>query len=216
MKAADDGIPKFKGGDKDLREKIEKTMLDLNPNEVKFHHIIGLDEIKKQLKEEVLLSLYMPQNFKRRNGILFYGPPGNGKTMLAKALAAECGTTFFNVSSSILGSRYTDSERLVQLLFEMAKFYSPSIIFLDEIDSIWDSMYINFNRRLRSEILFQMDEVSFKKANEEDNIVIVLCATNNPLVLDDSLGSRLVKKNLFSNTRFKIKSRNFCNEFEIN
>ena len=126
------------GMNKDLIEALERDIVQRNPN-VKWDDIAGCDDAKKLLKEAVVLPMIMPEFFRgiRRpyRGVLMVGPPGTGKTMLAKAVATECKTTFFNVCSSSLTSKYHgESEKLVRLLFEMAHFYAPSTVFIDEID----------------------------------------------------------------------------------
>jgi spastin len=134
--------------------------LDHSPN-IKWDDIQGLDEVKKVLKESIVLPTLRPDIFKGilspAKGILLYGPPGNGKTLLAKAIATECKSTFFSCSAVTFTSKWMgESEKLVRALFQLAYEREPSVIFIDEIDSIMGSRGGNeheASRRLKTEFL---------------------------------------------------------------
>ena len=202
------------GPDTDLIEMVEREVVDMNPN-VSFDDIAELETAKRALTEAVVLPLLMPDFFVglRRpwKGVLLYGPPGTGKTLLAKALATQGKTTFFNVSPTTFASKWKgESEKLVRILFEMARFYAPSTIFIDEIDSVGTKRTDGENeasKKVLAEMLVQMDGISELNSGKNDDtinngseeevkpkFVMVLGATNMPWDLDDALRRRFEKR----------------------
>jgi vacuolar protein-sorting-associated protein 4 len=156
-----------------------------------------LGTAKQLLHEAVIMPVKQPQIFQGKRkpwkGILLYGPPGTGKSFLAKACATEAEGHFFSVSSSDLVSKFLgESERLVRTLFQMAREQKPSIIFIDEIDSLCGSRTEGENdatRRIKTEFLVQMDGVG-----HDDEGVLVLGATNVPWGLDSALRRRFDRR----------------------
>ncbi|CAI9114069.1 OLC1v1014688C1 [Oldenlandia corymbosa var. corymbosa] len=194
----------YEGPDADLAAMLERDVLETSPG-VRWDDVAGLSEAKRLLEEAVVLPLWMPEYFQgiRRpwKGVLMFGPPGTGKTLLAKAVATECGTTFFNVSSATLASKWRgESERMVRCLFDLARAYAPSTIFIDEIDSLCNARGASgeheSSRRVKSELLVQVDGVSNSATNEDGTrkIVMVLAATNFPWDIDEALRRRLEKR----------------------
>ncbi|KAL9647645.1 hypothetical protein ABK040_015135 [Willaertia magna] len=179
-----------------LLGQLEGAIVKEKPN-VKWEDIAGLEGAKEALKEAVILPLKFPQLFTGKRtpwrGILLYGPPGTGKSYLAKAVATEADSTFFSVSSSDLVSKWQgESEKLVRSLFEMARQNKPSIIFIDEIDSMCSSRGEGDNdstRRIKTEFLVQMQGVG-----KDDTGVLVLAATNVPWGLDPAIRRRFERR----------------------
>uniref|UniRef100_A0A2L2XZD7 vesicle-fusing ATPase n=1 Tax=Parasteatoda tepidariorum TaxID=114398 RepID=A0A2L2XZD7_PARTP len=182
---------------KKLTHQLEGAIVVEKPN-IKWSDVAGLEGAKEALKEAVILPIKFPHLFtgKRKpwKGILLFGPPGTGKSFLAKAVATEANnSTFFSVSSSSLVSKWLgESEKLVKNLFEMGRQQKPSIIFIDEIDSLCSSRSDNESesaRRIKTEFLVQMQGVG-----TDNDGILVLGATNIPWVLDAAIRRRFEKR----------------------
>jgi len=127
----------------EYEKRIASEVIHPDDIDVTFSDIGGLEEIISALQESVIIPLLYPALFRSSSsllaapkGVLLYGPPGCGKTMLAKALAKESGATFINIAASVLTNKwFGESNKLVAGLFGLARKTQPSIIFIDEIDS---------------------------------------------------------------------------------
>ena len=181
---------------------------------VHWDDIVGLSNAKRILREAVVMPLKFPNLFKDKKlltpwkGVLLHGPPGTGKTLLAKAVASE-GTTFFNISASTIISKWRgDSEKLIRILFELARFHAPSTVFIDELDSIMTKRSTSgeheASRRMKTEMLTQMDGLIQSKA-----LVFVLAASNFPFDLDPALLRRLEKRILVPLPEYKSRINMF-------
>ncbi len=160
--------------------------------DVKWEDVGGLEEIKRELMEAIEWPLKYPQLFKKAytqppKGILLYGAPGTGKTLLAKAVANESGVNFISVKGPSLISKYVgESERGIREVFKKAKQASPTILFFDEIDSLVprrgsSSTDAHVTERVISQFLTEMDGI------EELKGVVVLAATNRIDLIDPAL-----------------------------
>ncbi|CAK9290620.1 unnamed protein product [Gordionus sp. m RMFG-2023] len=216
--------------DPKLIEMIENEIIDKNLK-VTWDDIAGLDFVKSVIKEIIIWPLLRPDIFtglrKPAKGILLFGPPGTGKTLIAKCIASFCNDlavnlsqndasppsnnkvknngkmTFFNISSSVLLSKWVgESEKLVRALFETATIHAPSLIFIDEVDSILcsrnasnssssDTSDNESSNRLKTEFLIRLDGLYNDNIN---NNIIFIGATNRPQKLDEAVRRRFVKR----------------------
>jgi proteasome regulatory subunit len=161
--------------------------------EVSYDTVGGLDEQVTQVREAIELPLEKPELFKRvgikpPKGVLLVGPPGCGKTMLAKAVANHTNASFIRMVGSELAQKYIgEGGRMVRELFSLAKDKSPSIIFLDEIDAIGakrlDSA-TSGDREVQRTLMQLLAELDGFDALED---VKIIAATNRPDILDDAL-----------------------------
>ncbi|KAL1563633.1 hypothetical protein AAHA92_06074 [Salvia divinorum] len=168
---------------------------------VTFDDIGALENVKDTLKELVMLPLQRPELFckgqltKPCKGILLFGPPGTGKTMLAKAVATEAGANFINISmSSITSKWFGEGEKYVKAVFSLASKIAPSVIFVDEVDSMLGRRENpgehEAMRKMKNEFMVNWDGLRTKDKER----VLVLAATNRPFDLDEAVIRRLPRR----------------------
>lgn len=170
---------------------LRETVVEV-PN-VKWDDIGGLDETKRNLQEMILYPIEHPDKFEQfgmtpSRGVLFYGPPGCGKTMLAKAVASECSSNFISIKGpELLTMWFGQSEANVREIFDKARSAAPCVLFFDELDSIGTARGGSVgdaggaSDRVMNQLLTEIDGVGAKKN------VFFVGATNRPELLDEAL-----------------------------
>jgi transitional endoplasmic reticulum ATPase len=175
---------KESAGDEDTAQS--QWQLKDKPTE-KLDDVAGLANVKIELREKVIEPFLHPEAYERfkvkvGGGILMYGPPGNGKTFVARAVAGELDAAFFNVNASQIKDKYVgETEKNIQKLFDEARQHPRAVLFLDEVDHL---LAKRGNRKIGTvaQFLTQMDGLV-----RIENCLLVLGATNKPWVLDDAV-----------------------------
>ncbi|WP_406657025.1 AAA family ATPase [Methanolobus sp. ZRKC2] len=190
-KYSNNGLESSGGSDSKDESSLSKDDLILKeiPN-IGFSDIGGLEDVKEEIRKAIIYpfthkDLYQMYGQKAGEGILLYGPPGCGKTMMAKAAAKECSADFISVKTSSIVSKWVGaSEKNIKQIFDTARQGEKSIIFFDEIDSVAvrRSESEDYAKRVVNEMLAQMDGVD--TAGDD---LLVLAATNEPWSIDPAL-----------------------------
>jgi SpoVK/Ycf46/Vps4 family AAA+-type ATPase len=190
-----DGGPPAGGGEDgdEMRAQMESFIAETSTT---WADIGGLDDVQHDLKRAVALGSIAdkPDAVSATERILMFGPPGTGKTLLASAVAGSLDATFFKVElGNLLSKWYGESSKQISALFETAAELSPSVVFLDEVDSLAQSRDGDMNetsRRVLDTLLAELDGVE----KVSDDFVLTLAATNTPWHLDSAIRSRFPKR----------------------
>ena len=176
----------IKGCDSKLVESILNEVIPRGTTGVSWVDVSGQEKAKTALHEMVVMPTLRPELFtglrEPAKGLLMFGPPGNGKTLLARALAAEASSNLINISSSSLTSKWLgEGEKLVRALFSVARHIQPTIIFIDEIDALLSERRSGEHegvRRIKTEFLLQFEGMTSGSGER----IVVVAATNRPQV----------------------------------
>lgn len=172
---------------------------------VSFEDIGGLSDIIEDLRESVIYPLTLPELFSTSSsllaapsGVLLYGPPGCGKTMLAKALAHESGACFINLHiSTVTNKWFGDSNKLVNAVFSLARKLEPAIVFIDEIDAVLGTRHSGEHEAsgmVKAEFMTHWDGLASATTSGRPQRILILGATNRINDIDDAILRRMPKK----------------------
>ena len=207
IRATDFTLPPSLMLNEESRELVHWLAKDvvINNPDVAWDTVIGHQEAKQSLDECVTFPKRFPNIFESLKGsrmfsnsvssILLFGPPGTGKTMLAKAVASKFDTTFFNIRCSSLASKWRgESEKLIRVLFSLARHNAPATIFMDEADALLGERGVSSeheaSRRCKAELLIQLDGLE----TEREGNILFLASTNLPWAIDQAIMRRFSKK----------------------
>ncbi|KAG8531528.1 uncharacterized protein KY384_003157 [Bacidia gigantensis] len=211
----DDDEIRENGGRKRKRPKVDYLQLNryeqliamdvVAPDDIPVAFDGGLADTIEELKEAIIYPLTMPELFSNPSsllsapsGVLLFGPPGCGKTMLAKAMAHEGGATFINLHISTLTEKwYGDSNKLVHAVFTLARKLQPTIIFIDEIDALLGTRRSGEHEasgQVKAEFMTHWDGLISSDSTGKSQSILILGATNRIQDIDEAILRRMPKK----------------------